>query len=228
MKKLFKVIFILVIICLVIIVYLRKVQFASIIEYKSNLDSNDYPKTLDSIKTRKHNLNDKQYGNIGKEFTLLLTTKIFPYWYGTNWDFYGTTEKPNEGSIACGYFVTTTLRDIGLPINRTKLAQYASEDMIKQIVSKDNIYRFSKKSIAEFERSLERKGNAIYIVGLDNHTGFLLFSNEGNFFIHSSGSFPYSVIKEKLAESRILKKSKYRVAGNLSADKDLLLKWIKN
>ena len=108
-----------------------------------------------------------------------MTDKIFPYWYGTDWDFNGTTQKPNEGKIACGYFVTTTLRDIGLDINRVKLAQCASEQMIKKLVSEDNIYRFSNKSIEEFETNLKQKGNGIYVVGLDNHTGFVLFSDEG-------------------------------------------------
>src|SRR5690606_907796 len=56
-------------------------------------------------------------------FTLKLLNEIIPYWYGTEWDFEGHTAIPNEGKIACGYFVSTTLRDMGLNINRYKLAQ---------------------------------------------------------------------------------------------------------
>src|SRR5688500_17600336 len=40
--------------------------------------------------------------------------EVFPYWYGTGWDFNGTTETPGQGKIACGYFVSTVLRDAGL------------------------------------------------------------------------------------------------------------------
>src|SRR5437764_1215954 len=38
---------------------------------------------------------------------------IFPAWFGTPWDFNGTTQTPGEGKIACGYFVTTVMRDLG-------------------------------------------------------------------------------------------------------------------
>jgi len=32
--------------------------------------------------------------------------EIFPSWYGTPWNFNGTTEVPQQGKIACGYFVS--------------------------------------------------------------------------------------------------------------------------
>ncbi len=193
-----------------------------------NVELKNYTKTLDSIKIIKKKLETKSTKEIGETFTNILTNKIFPYWYGTKWDYNGTTQKPNEGEIACGYFVTTTLRDTGLNINRIKLAQCASEEMIQSIVSEKNIFRFSNKSIQEFENILKSKGNGIYIVGLDNHTGFVLISNNSNFFIHSSGISPYKVIKEKLLESRLIVNSKYRVVGKLSSDKKMLNNWIKN
>lgn len=195
---------------------------------KSKVNLEFYPKTLDSIKIIKKKLIGKSTDIIGKEFVSVLTDKIFPYWYGTNWDFNGNTQKLNEGKIACGYFVTTTLKQVGLDINRIKLAQCASEEMITTIVSEENVYRFSNKTIKDFEKSLEKIGNGIYIVGLDNHTGFILISNDGNYFIHSSGIPPYQVVKDKLSESRLIVNSKYRVVGNLSSDKKLLSNWTKN
>ncbi|MEO0046945.1 MAG: hypothetical protein RL705_2136 [Bacteroidota bacterium] len=201
---------------------------ASVVAYKSDRNPEDYPKTLDSISKIRSQLKGKNTTEIGKSFTNQLTNKIFPYWYGTDWDFNGTTQKPNEGSIACGYFVTTTLRDMGVDINRVKLAQCASEEMIKKLVSEDNIYRFSNKNIQEFEQTLQEKGNGIYVVGLDNHTGFLYLSEEGNYFIHSSGARPFKVVKEKFMESTLLMKSKYRVVGKLSSDKELLSNWTQS
>jgi hypothetical protein len=65
-----------------------------------------------------------------------IVDSIIPYWFGTKWNFYGTTEVPRNGSIACGYFVTTVLRDAGLRINRIKLAQAASEEMMKSVCHK--------------------------------------------------------------------------------------------
>ena len=227
MNKLTKIILLLAVI-FVLFLLIKKSGNNSSIEEKTTLNVKNYPKTLDSIKSIKKELKNKSIQKIGEEFTLLLTNKVFPYWYGTHWDFNGTTQKPNEGKIACGYFVTTTLRDVGLNINRVKLAQCASEEMIKNLVREDNIYRFSNKSIEEFESKLKQKGNALYVVGLDNHTGFVLFSDEGNYFIHASGIAPFKVVKEKLTESRLLVKSKYRVVGKISSDKELLLNWIKN
>jgi hypothetical protein len=206
----------------------RKSIHNSIVQEKAIVDLKNYSKTLDSIALIKKKLKNKDISTLGNEFTAVLTKSIFPYWYGTEWDFNGTTQKPNEGKIACGYFVTTTLRAAGLNINRVKLAQCASEEMIKKLVSNENIYRFSGKSIQEFENTLKQKGNGIYVVGLDNHTGFVQLSNKGNFFIHASGIPPYKVVKEKLTESRLIVKSKYRVVGKLSSDKNLLLNWIKN
>ena len=87
----------------------RKSTNNTIIEEQAKVDLKDYPQTLDSIKSIKKVLKDKSINKIGEKFTSLLTDKIFPYWYGTDWDFNGTTQKPNEGKIACGYFVTCLL-----------------------------------------------------------------------------------------------------------------------
>ena len=108
------------------------------------------------------------------------------------------------------------------------MAQCASEKMITELVAEKNIKRFSNIDIVAFENQLKQNGNGLYIVGLDNHTGYLLLSEEGNYFIHSSGIFPYRVVKDKLAESPILMKSKYRVTGKISADERFLNKWITN
>ena len=173
MKKVLKIVFFLAITFAIGLYAYRHSVRASVVEYKSDRNADDYPKTLDSIKLIRSQLKGKSTTEIGRTFTNQLTNKIFPYWYGTDWNFNGTSQKPNEGSIACGYFVTTTLRDIGVDINRVKLAQCASEEMIKKLVSEDNIYRFSNKNIQEFEKTLKEKGNGIYVVGLDHHTGFL-------------------------------------------------------
>lgn len=70
-----------------------------------------------------------------------MTEEIFPSWYGTKWDFNGTTRIPQEGRIACGYFITNILTDVGFNIPRVKWAQSASEVFIKKL-SFGNINRF--------------------------------------------------------------------------------------
>ena len=194
------------------------------------LNNENYQLSLDTIMTIKSELRNQKVSKIELEQTFinLINNKVIPYWYGTKWDFNGTTQTPNEGYIACGYFVTTTLRDMGVPINRIKMAQCASEQMIKSLVSTVNIKRFSNVDIDDFEKKINELGNGLYVVGLDNHTGFLLISSEGSYFIHSSGVFPFQVVKEKLTEAPILMKSKYRVLGKISSDKQFLSNWINN
>ncbi|WP_305952295.1 hypothetical protein [Emticicia oligotrophica] len=154
--------------------------------------------------------------------------RLMPFWYGTRYSFYGQTETPGEGKIACGYFVTTVLEDLGLKIERNKLAQLPSEEMIKTLVEKTSIRRFSGYTITDFLAGVRETGTGLYVVGLDTHTGFLLFQNNEMRFIHASGRFPFAVINERASESIILGKSKYRIVGKLSDDKKVLQNWLSN
>jgi hypothetical protein len=156
-------------------------------------------------------------------FINALTKQIFPFWYGTRWSFYGNTSTPGDGSIACGYFVTTTLNHAGVKLNRVKLAQCASEEMIRSLVQKQNITHFNSLSLQNFINGISKKGKGIYIIGLDNHTGYIYIDSTNEVrFIHASGRFPFCVINEKASESVVLEKSNYKVVGKISDD-DLFL-----
>lgn len=192
------------------------------------LDNRFYKAELDTIHDLRRDLKKRNAGPkaLEKAFIRQITQKVFPYWYGTKWDFNGTTEMPQEGSIACGYFVTTTLRDMGVPINRVKMAQCASEEMIRSLASKEQVHYISNTTLKEFEKKIVSYGNGLYIIGLDNHTGFVWINGSGHYFIHSTGWFPFKVVKDKIAESSVLEKSKYRVVGKISDDERFLRKWV--
>jgi hypothetical protein len=196
---------------LLLALYLLWGKYRYVLNDQPKLSNKNYSQVLDSIKTIKQKLRKDR-----------ASTAV----YGTKWNFYGTTQKPNEGTIACGYFVTTTLRDMGVPINRVKMAQCASEEMIRSLCTKKHIHHLSNLGIPEFEKQLKKFGNGLYVVGLDNHTGFLLLSTQGNYFIHASGIYPFQVVKDKLSESPLLIKSKYRVVGKISGDEVFLRKWV--
>jgi hypothetical protein len=34
---------------------------------------------------------------------MALIENVLPYWYGTDWDFNGISDRPQRGQIACGY-----------------------------------------------------------------------------------------------------------------------------
>jgi hypothetical protein len=159
-------------------------------------------------------------------FVSSIDQNIFPFWYGTDWDFNGVTETPREGKIACGYFVTTVLRDAGLRLNRVSLAQQASENIIKSLTTASFIKRFHNAPIEKFVDEVKKSGPGLYIVGLDIHVGFILNNGEEIYFIHSSYVEPSEVIREKAVESPILSSSKYRIIGEISADDQLIIKWL--
>lgn len=159
-------------------------------------------------------------------FTNAVVKTIIPAWIGTPWTFSGTTEKPGEGSIACGYFVTTVLRDAGLPIARIKMAQAASEEMIRALVQPKYIQRFINRPMEEIIAAINKSGTGLYLVGLDNHTGFLYHDGKEAWFIHSTFVGTRNVQYEKAATSVVLNSSKYKVIGKLSADERALEKWV--
>ncbi len=163
-----------------------------------------------------------------KIFTASITETIVPAWIGTEWAYSGTTEVPQKGSIACGYFVTTVLRDAGLPLARIKLAQCASEEMIKKLVGEKYIKRFSNASFKAFISFLQNNQKGLYIIGLDNHTGFILKDEQDIWFIHSTFIGNGKVQKEDAVESTILQNSSYKIIGKISADDAVLNRWIKN
>lgn len=173
----------------------------------------DYP----NFKTRSKDLYKKykDYPDPIKQQTLITNIRdsLFTCWLGTPWDFYGTTEEPNKGKIACGYFVTTILRDIGVPVNRIKHAQCASEEMIKAVCIKNTIHRYSNATISSFIEKIKLNGIGLYIVGLDYHTGFILNDGEEVYFVHANYAGQKEVMKEIAIESTVLSSSNYKVIG---------------
>lgn len=151
---------------------------------------------------------------------------VIPAWYGTAWDFNGTSETPQQGRIACGYFVSTVLRDAGLKVERVRLAQQASENIILSLTTNDFVKRFRGVPIGEFVATINEWGSGIYIVGLDVHVGFIVNTGDDIYFIHSSYQEPYKVIKEKAIDSRILASSNYRVLGKVFDDTQLISNWL--
>jgi hypothetical protein len=152
--------------------------------------------------------------------------EILPRWLGTRWSFAGTTQTPRTGEIACGYLVTTVLRDAGFRLERAPLAQQPSELILKSLVREAQIRRFSNTPIDRFLESLEQWGEGFYLVGLDIHVGFITRDTTGTRFIHSSYTEPKVVLDEAAKESPILSASRYRVLAKLSTDDELVMKWL--
>lgn len=154
-----------------------------------------------------------------------LTDSIFPYWYGTRWDFNGITETPRKGKIACGYFVTTTLRDAGIKLQRYKLAQQAAANIAKKLCKPESIKWFTDVETMSAHLN-KRKDQQLYIIGLDYHVGFIIHENGENFFVHSNYAQDQEVIRERLEDSAVIQASKAYVIGNLLENDDLIQTWL--
>src|SRR6478609_6492850 len=89
------------------------ILFVSYTSIKSNINTSRKQLSQSyKISTNK----SETLNQIRDKFTNHLVNDIIPEWYGTKWSFDGYTEVPKSGSIACGYFVSTTLRDMGMNI----------------------------------------------------------------------------------------------------------------
>ncbi len=148
-------------------------------------------------------------------------------WLGTPWDFHGTADGPGKGKIACGYFVATVLRDAGFRVDRYKLAQQPSENIMRSFIGKEACSLTVGQPYDVFADGLATTSPGIYIVGLDTHVAFLVVEKSGFRFIHSSGSAPWCVVDEGRDNAAVLKKSKWRMLGNFTGDPGVVRSWLK-
>ena len=151
-----------------------------------------------------------------------LVNNVFPFWYDTAWDFNGTSNEPQRGQIACGYFVSTTLKHTGCNLNRYKVAQQYSHSIVKTLCS--DVKRIT--SVDALITYVSDRPDQLYVVGLDNHVGFISKKDNEVTFIHSTFVGKVCVISERANESLVLKKSNLYVTGSLTANDALVLSWL--
>ena len=77
------------------------------------------------------------------------------YWIGTVWDFNGVTRTPKQGAIACGYFVTNVLTDLGFKINPN-----ATTEILGMIRVKNDLGGFWGSNVAFDVRQIYVRGVA--------------------------------------------------------------------
>ncbi|NDV58008.1 hypothetical protein [Bacteroides sp. 519] len=161
-----------------------------------------------------------------RNYLLNVSDSFFRSWYNTPWTFHGHSQTPGQGSIACGYFVTTTLRDMGFDIPRIKWAQQASEYLIKKLTT--DIKRFHNKPMNDIVGYINQQGEGLYIVGLDCHVGYIYYWKGKMTFVHANYYKPETgVMAEPLIGRNPLNDSKYRVIGRI-LDNDMVRNWILN
>lgn len=153
--------------------------------------------------------------------------RLMECWLGTPWDFNGTAHQPGPDKVACGYFVSSLLQDAGFDVEWAPLAQQPSQNILRSFLPDEDLHIRVDADYDRFVDEVLGLGPGVHIVGLDRHVAFLVVTPEGSMrFIHSSGSSPWCVVDENRASAYTLQRSRYRVFGNLTANRDLLRKWL--
>lgn len=133
---------------------------------------------------------------------------------------------PGEGKIACGYFVSVIMRDAGFKINRIRVAQQPSQNIIRTFVDDKEFYEVKTNTpYPEYVDDINQKYEGIHIVGLDKHVAFIVIKDGEMRFIHSGG-LKRCVVDEGRDEAHALEHSNYRVISNISRNRTVLKKWI--
>ncbi|MDG1333403.1 MAG: hypothetical protein P8P74_13790 [Crocinitomicaceae bacterium] len=177
--------------------------------------------TYNSAKLRVKN--GKRTASSGEDFENYLVNEIIPHWYGTEWDFNGYTAVPNQGVIACGYFVSTTLLHMGINVNRYKMAQQAGLYEAQTLALSEENYR-TIRGVDSLKVILKRDySDGIYFVGLDNHVGYLYIKDQIPYFIHSN-YIEDKVMIEKAFYAPAFESGIYVVA-EISTNEELMERW---
>lgn len=156
----------------------------------------------------------------------LIMPEMMRCWLGTDYDFNGVAERPGKGKIACGYYVSTLIRDAGFKVNRYRLAQQASQNILRTFTARENCQlRVGEKydTYADWVETLEP---GIYIIGLDTHVGFVVIEDDGMKFLHSSGIDKAGVVEEPRDEALAIKWSRWRMLGHFSTDPEVIRMWL--
>ena len=146
---------------------------------------------------------------------------IVPAWFGTRWSYHGTSETPGRGSIACGYFVATVLRDAGFVIERRPLAQKGSAEIVRDLVPAAEITDREGLTPAEV---IAEAGDGLHVIGFDSHVGLLVVEGRRAEICHSSNRAPKTVRCEDARTARSMTSSRH-VFGPLLTD-DAVRAWL--
>lgn len=219
--------------------YVLKTLFHKLLEMKIlilflTIGITNYSVTKTSIEKERNVLKTKYLSNENKANTLneariklteSLFQDIFNHWYTTKWSFEGHTETPKQGTIACGYFVSTTLRDVGFNLNRYKLAQKSPEEEAKSIACGTTIEKLQNVTKQELKKYFLKQKDGIYFIGLDFHVGYIYKNNQEVCFIHSNYIENKGVMKETIENSKAIVSSKYFIAS-ITHNDNLIKKWL--
>jgi len=166
--------------------------------------------------------------SLGKIFSDWLVYRIIPYWYDTPWDFNGYTATPNQGVVACGYFVSTVLLHAGLNVNRYKMAQQLPIHEAKTLALSTGVLVAEGSETEEIIDEIDSlTSDGIYFLGFDgSHVGFLLKEQGDLYVIHANYIGSGGVTVEQIGDSQAFASYLRFYLVPISGNKELMRKWV--
>lgn len=166
--------------------------------------------------------------SVSSYFVQAYVNTIIPHWYGTTWSFEGHTTIPQQGEIACGYLVSTTLSHSGVNINRYKVAQQAPYNEALTYACGDSVLGISGAQNISPTLLKSQYPEGLYFIGLyKSHVGLLLKRGDRIFFIHSDYVDGKTVIEDE-ATSPVLAYYRTFYVAPLSHNARFIKKWLAN
>lgn len=151
---------------------------------------------------------------------------ILPFWYDTKWDFNGTTENPRDGTIACGYFISTVLAHAGIDMDRYALGRETAGAVIQTLCKRESIHIVRKNNFQRLFQYLQQQKDGIYILGMDWHIGFIIKKQNKIRFIHSRKPKHAGVLNEEAEDSPTLKLSNFYMIGSVLDNENIIQQWV--
>ncbi len=160
---------------------------------------------------------------------------IFPAWMGTPWGLgpNSTPTRPHQPDtvIACGYFISSALENLGLRLDtRFRFAQAPALHAQRSLApARADLHRYFSVPGDRLARDIVALGEGLYIIGLNNHIAFVDVRAGEARLVHASYTDEQVVIDEPLATAQVIANS--RTAGYfvtpLLQDERLIDRWLR-
>ena len=142
---------------------------------------------------------------------------VFPAWMGMSWGLgpNSTPLRPHQPGteIACGYFVSSVLENVGLRLGtRFTFAQAPALHAQRSLApAEHDLHRFFSIPGDALARRIAALGEGVYVIGLNNHIGFVDVHGGVVHVVHASYTGEQVVTSEPLAAAEVIANS--RAAG---------------
>jgi hypothetical protein len=142
--------------------------------------------------------------------------ELVPAWLGTPWEFYGQSQTPREGAIACGHWLATVMEHAGFDVPRQRLGEQASEWIVRTFAPHGPVKTWWRVDRDVPLQWVRKQGAGVYLLGLSYHAAMLVHDGERVQVCHASPWAEIAVMCEDPERSAAMVSTVYVVGPALS------------